>query len=121
MVKNILDYQGNVIGQLELPDDTPDEVWAEKLAVYAQPPPAKVIPDVTPRQMRSALLLNGITDDQITAAINTLSSPQKDLAMIAWEYSTAFQRNNPFTIQVAAMLGWTDDQLDQLWYFAATL
>jgi hypothetical protein len=39
MIKDILDFDGNVIGQLELPDDTRDEVWDEKLAIYAKEPP----------------------------------------------------------------------------------
>lgn len=121
MIRDILDYQGNVIGQLELPDNTSEDVWTQKLAKYNQPPVPKFVPDVTPRQIRSALLLMGITEDQIVAAINTLPSPQKELALIAWDYSTAFQRNNPFTQQVAAMLSFSSDQLDQLWYFAATL
>lgn len=121
MIKNILDYQGTVIGQLELPDDTSDAVWAAKLAVYAKAPPTAPILDVTPRQMRSALLLQGITEDMIIGAINTLPSPQKELATISWEYSTAFQRSNTLTAQIGIMLGWTTDQLDDLWRFARTL
>lgn len=119
--RNILDYQGNIVGQLELPDNTLEEVWAAKLAVYAKPPPPKIIAAVTPRQMRSALLLMGITESMILTAINSLPSPNKDLALIAWEYSTAFERNNSLTALVAADLGWSSDQLDQLWYFAVTL
>lgn len=30
--RNILDWQGNVIGTLELPIDTPEEVWEAQLA-----------------------------------------------------------------------------------------
>jgi hypothetical protein len=40
MIRDILDYQGNVIGQLELPDDTPEEVWTQRLALYAVAPPS---------------------------------------------------------------------------------
>lgn len=36
--RDILDYLGNVVGQLELPDDTPEEVWQAKLAPYAVTP-----------------------------------------------------------------------------------
>lgn len=38
MIRDILDYLGNKIGELELPDGTSEEVWAAKLAVYAIPP-----------------------------------------------------------------------------------
>jgi len=41
MVRNILNYLGQVIGTLELPDDTTEEVWAEKLAPYAVAPPSQ--------------------------------------------------------------------------------
>lgn len=40
MIRDILDYQGQVIGQLELPDDTTEEQWAIALAPYAAPPPS---------------------------------------------------------------------------------
>jgi hypothetical protein len=36
--RDILDYLGNVIGVLEAPDGTPEEVWAEMLAPYAATP-----------------------------------------------------------------------------------
>ena len=41
--RNILDYQGNVIGELELPDGTPEDVWAEELAPYALTPPEQQV------------------------------------------------------------------------------
>lgn len=37
--RDILDCEGNKLGDLELPDDTPEEVWAERLAPYAVEPP----------------------------------------------------------------------------------
>lgn len=36
--RNILDWQGNVIGVMSLPNFTPEPVWAAKLAPYAKPP-----------------------------------------------------------------------------------
>jgi hypothetical protein len=38
MTRDILNYLGEVVGQLELPDGTSEEVWAEKLAPYARSP-----------------------------------------------------------------------------------
>jgi len=38
MIRNILDYQNNVIGTLELPDDTPEDVWQNKLQLYMVSP-----------------------------------------------------------------------------------
>lgn len=121
MTRDILDYEGNVVGELDLPDDTPEEVWAAKLAKYALPPPTPTIPDVTPRQMRQALVLMGVSLETIESALDALPEPHKSLARIEWEYSVAFQRQRPLVSQVAALLGWDSNQLDQLWYFAASL
>jgi len=119
--RNILNYLGDVIGELELPDGTSEEVWAAKLAVYATAPPAPPKPDLTPRQVRQALVLNGITLANIDAAIAQLPEPDRSLAQIEWEYSVAFVRTNPLIAQVAAILGWSTEQLDAMWDFAKTL
>jgi hypothetical protein len=42
-VRDILDYQGNKCGELDLPDDTTDEVWSQKLAQYSKAPPNATI------------------------------------------------------------------------------
>lgn len=81
----------------------------------------KNIPDVTPRQMRQALVLSGITLETIDAVLNSLPDPQKSLAKIEWEYSISFQRNRPIVAAVGQVLGWTSDQLDELWLYAGTL
>lgn len=36
--RDILDYQGNKIGELELPAGTSEEVWQDKLDKYKVPP-----------------------------------------------------------------------------------
>ncbi len=35
MIRDIVDFEGNVIGSLSLPDGTPEEVWQEQLTSYA--------------------------------------------------------------------------------------
>lgn len=42
--REILNYLGQVIGELELPADTSEEIWAEKLAKFALPPPPEPDP-----------------------------------------------------------------------------
>lgn len=76
---------------------------------------------VTPRQMKQALVLSGVTLQQIEDALNSLSEPTRSLAKIEWEYSLEFQRTRPIVASVGAMLGWSSQQLDSLWAFAATL
>ena len=80
-----------------------------------------IIPDVTPRQIRQALVLSGVSVQQIEDAIDSLPEPNKSMARIEWEYSTAFHRNRPIVAQVGAILGWTSEQLDALWTLASSL
>jgi hypothetical protein len=82
----------------------------------------KICPkSITPRQARQALIINGISPEQIVAAINTLPSPTKELALAEWEYSTEFFRERPIVKSVSAMLGWTEMQLDELFIYAGSL
>lgn len=123
MKRNILDIEGNIIGELELPDNTSEEEWQLKLSEYLIPTaiPVKDYPDVTPRQIRQALILSGITIQQIEDALNSLEEPTRTLAKIEWEYSTAFQRKRPIVSEVARILGWTEEQLDSLWELAGSI
>ena len=79
------------------------------------------LPDVTPRQMRQALVISGVSMDQITQALSSLPEPTKSMAQIEWEYSLAFQRKRPIVESVRLVLGWTSKQVDDLWKLAATL
>jgi hypothetical protein len=119
--RDILNHLGQVIGQLELPSGTAEEVWAERLAFFAKAPETAPIPDVTPRQIRQALVLSGVNMEQIEAALDSLPEPTRSLAKIEWEYSIAFQRNRPLVAQVGTMLGWTSAQIDDLWALARGL
>lgn len=76
---------------------------------------------VLPRQFRQALVILGISIADIENAINSLPEPSKSLARIEWEYSLAFQRNNPFVSQVGYILNKTPSQLDDIWILASTL
>lgn len=79
------------------------------------------INSVTPRQMRIALVMSGISLSTIDAMIDTLPEPNKSVARITWEYSVEFQRNNPLLTSMAPALGLTSTQVDQLFALAATL
>lgn len=117
-IRNILNGNGDVIGSLELPDDTTDDQWTAALAIYTQPPEIK---DVSARQIRQALILSGIQLSQIDDAIATMPDPEKTLAQIEWQYSNVFERNRPLSLQVAVMFGWSGSQLDALWVLAGSL
>jgi len=75
---------------------------------------------VTMRQARLALLGAGLLS-AVSAAINSLPSPQKEAASIEWEYSQTVERNRGFVLTLGAALGLTDLQLDNLFALAITL
>lgn len=79
------------------------------------------IQSVTPRQIRLALLQMGISMSTIDSALNSLSEPTRSQAIVEWDHASYFERTWPLVGSVAAILGWTDSQLDDLWILAATL
>lgn len=119
--RDILNHLGVKTGELELPNSTTEEQWQEKLAEYAKPPITTEVPDVTPRQIRQALILSGVSLSQIDLALDTLPEPIKSLAKVEWEYSNSFQRMRPLVNSVGQMLGWTNAQVDALWKLAGSL
>lgn len=76
---------------------------------------------VTPRQMRIALVVSGISLSTIEAIINNLPEPDQSITRITWEYSIEFQRNNPLLVNMAPALGLTTAQVDALFALAGTL
>ena len=119
ITRNILDYQGNIIGTLDFLDGTSEEDIAKKLAKYAQPP-VEEIQGVTPRQIREALILSGVSLSDIDSFIDTLPEPTKSIARVNWEYSTMFKRNNQLINTYAGSIGFNSTALDNLWKLAAT-
>lgn len=80
-----------------------------------------IISEVTPRQIRLALLMSGVSISQIETALDGLPEPTKTVAKIEWEYSISFVRTNVLVDVVGQLLGWNDTQLDDLWILASGL
>lgn len=79
------------------------------------------IKPVSARQIRTALILSGISISTIENALAALPEPDKSIATIAWEYSNDFFRDNPLVQSLAPSLGLTEEDLDNLWALARTL
>lgn len=77
---------------------------------------ARVPASVSPRQIRQALTRTGLRS-QVEAAVAAGDQDLKDW----WEFATDFQRANPHVLAMAAALGVTERQLDDLWTLAAGL
>lgn len=102
-------------GEITQRELTPDEIAA---LPPAGPPPVPQI--VTMRQARLALLVAGKLS-QVDTVIESLPEPHKSAARIEWDYSSEVQRDRPFVKQIGAALGYTDEQLDQLFVEASKL
>jgi hypothetical protein len=81
MIRDILDYQGKVIGQLELPDETSEEVWSAKLAVYAAAPFVPSMAEVVSKkleeyQAKADKLIRSLLTENTLAGINAQQSDE---------------------------------------------
>lgn len=108
-------------GYTEITQSELDDLYAIDKSAYDHYTSTASIQPVTPRQMRTALVLSGFSIQTIETAIGTLPEPDKSIAMIAWEYSLEFQRNNSLIISMSPLLGLTPAQIDDLFALAKTL
>jgi hypothetical protein len=97
-----------------------DGVWQERWTLVDVPPPP-VPGRVTMRQARLALLGIGLLD-AVEPALAAIADPvERRAAEITWEYSIEVQRSNPLISALAAGLGLTEADLDNLFRSAALL
>lgn len=92
--------------------------------------PAPIVPgQVTRRQALQALRLGNpgagiepITEAQIEAAITTIPNElERDLALIEFRTSTAFDRHRPLVNSIGTALGFSSAQIDSLFIAAERL
>lgn len=93
--------------------------WSYVDGVFAAPPPT--YPAVTQKQIRLALVLSGHDSSLIDDAIAAMTSPDRELADIEWNYTITFERTNPLVVAVAVALGWSDEQANAIWLLADSL
>lgn len=75
---------------------------------------------VTVRQVRLQLLAAGYLPT-VTDAIAAMTGPEGEAARIEWEYATEVKRDHPLTQALMAVLGLTDEQMNELFVAAAAL
>ena len=94
----------NVLSQFN-----PDYVWA---VTYEKPP----LKPLTRRQFRLALVMNGFALADIEALINQIEDDmQRQIIQIEWQDATVFERNNSSLLTMAALMGLSSAQIDELW------
>ncbi len=109
----------NEFNQLVERDATPEEV-AEIEARKAAALLPVVPQSVTMRQARLALHAAGLLSG-VDAAIASMQDPAKTAAAIEWEYASAVERNAGLVPAMAAALGMSEADIDDLFITAATL
>lgn len=113
----------SIDGGFSLVTPEPEEEATEPVPEPAGP----LVPvSVTKRQARAALIIRGheIGRDYIAEVESYLDSMEGVEGLLArdeWHSSSAVERNRPLTIQMAQLLGLTEEQTDDLFIFAATL
>ena len=83
--------------------------------------PAITIPDITPVQLRTALVLSGISLESIAAIVDSFPEPQRTIAYVKWEYAVVYERNDVMVDVIAGALELTSEQIDNIWLLGATL
>ena len=92
------------------------QMTSEQTAQHLAPLPAGVPQTVTRFQALAALHLAG----KLTAVQAIMAAPETPtLAKLGWENALSFERNSPTLASLAAMLGMTSQDLDDLFTAAA--
>lgn len=93
----------------------PEYVWA---VTYEMPP----VKPLTRRQFRLALVTNGYNLADIETLIAQIEDDmQRQIIQIEWQDATVFERNNSSLLTMAALMGLSSSQIDELWAQALTL
>lgn len=85
--------------------------------VFSKPVESVPVPaSVTRRQMKLALLQQDLLS-AVEAAVLALSDPA---LTINWQDALDFRRDHPFVLQMAALLGKTEAEVDEMFVLAAS-
>ncbi|TCB81653.1 hypothetical protein [Acinetobacter sp. ANC 4173] len=92
---------------------TTEEIEAQRL---------KQFKPLTRYQFFRALLESGYKSADIEVQIQTIEDDyQRELVMLGWQMATNFVRTDESVLLMQNMLGWTRDQVDEMWFYASTL
>lgn len=88
-------------------------MWAENSLKAKQP----VVPQtLTPRQFRLAMLSAGVTPDTVTSMLS-----DNPAALIEWEYASEIKRDHPLIGALAAQMGKSEAEIDQIFIMGDNL
>jgi hypothetical protein len=125
-------FRHNRIGGIDADKVVGEEVYPytlspEEIALLTDETIADYVPvlnvpfKITRRQAKQQLLIAGLLS-LVQPTIDAIPDQmQRDLANLYWSESNDFERNNPFLVTLAAAIGITEPQLDQLFIDGAQL
>lgn len=98
---------------------------AGNIAPYVAPPieeQRQWMSSLSARQFRLGLIMAGSSPSAVSALINAMpAGPDKENALVEWEYATTFTRLHPLVVTLSTALGFTPEQVDSLWEQALTI
>jgi hypothetical protein len=109
------DYTSDTYSRTEQ-DDEPYVVYERKSEEQIRKAFVSKLPALTPWQMRKALRAAGLM-----SAVKTAMQAADEEVKEAWEFAQEFRRDNELVCSVAAALGKTEDDLDNLWILGGSL
>lgn len=82
---------------------------------FTKPAPITVVPQVISKR-QCVLVLNEA--GRLTEIENAVAAAPVDV-QLSWEYASEIRRADPMVLSMAQALGWTEQQLDQLFILGA--
>lgn len=115
----ILNAEGDIINTILADEAFVEAHYSGRYQRIEEPPTPEPVPEVvSPFQAKAALLTQGLLDD-VEALI---AHPDTDpLIRLAWQTASEFRRTSPSVVGMAQALGWSEQDLDDLFNLAATL
>lgn len=96
-------YIANSDGTFSLPQSVPEPM-----------------PTLTPRQLSLMLMQIGMSDDMVTAQIETIEDEyDRNVALVEWRKATSYKRDHPLVASLAVVFGFSDTEMDTMWRYAA--
>jgi hypothetical protein len=115
----IFDPAGNLTNTIVANAEFVEQHYPGRYEIIEEPPIPEPVPDVvTPFQAKGALLIQGLLPQVESLIVHPDTDP---LVKLAWQTAQEFRRYSPSVLGMAEALGWTGQQLDDLFVLAATL
>lgn len=117
-VINTVEAEAEIEGApLMIPSDTGQigDLYDEAAGTFTAPP-APVPESVSARQFKVALIRTGLWD-----AINAAVSAADIETQVTWATAQVFERSNPMLVAMVAALGYTAEQVDDVFRLAGSL